>query len=167
MSLVKLFDCRADLVRDIELNNILKTYVPDQTESGRISSAVNRKILLGAYSLTKTPKAPSFRHSHSNFGLSTFSFTLIPIPIKMPEPPAGPPNRELYALLHISPEASDEEIRKAYRQWAQVYHPDKYQASHVCSLFHLLLLSLEYDEFATRAVILLKLVEQFLLLHFE
>ncbi|XP_059657549.1 chaperone protein dnaJ 13 [Cornus florida] len=40
----------------------------------------------------------------------------------------GPPNRELYALLHISPEASDEEIRKAYRQWAQVYHPDKYQA---------------------------------------
>ncbi|XP_031128595.1 chaperone protein dnaJ 13-like [Ipomoea triloba] len=40
----------------------------------------------------------------------------------------GPPNRELYALLNISPEASTEEIRKAYRQWAQVYHPDKYQA---------------------------------------
>ncbi|KAL7165090.1 hypothetical protein ACSBR2_040882 [Camellia fascicularis] len=40
----------------------------------------------------------------------------------------GPPNKELYALLHISPEASDEEIRKAYRQWAQVYHPDKYQS---------------------------------------
>ncbi|XP_073141063.1 chaperone protein dnaJ 13 [Henckelia pumila] len=37
-------------------------------------------------------------------------------------------NRELYALLHISPQASDEEIRRAYRQWAQVYHPDKYQA---------------------------------------
>ncbi|CAI9095813.1 OLC1v1031835C1 [Oldenlandia corymbosa var. corymbosa] len=37
--------------------------------------------------------------------------------------------RELYALLQISPEASDEEIRKAYRQWAQVYHPDKYQDS--------------------------------------
>ncbi|KAL3619399.1 Chaperone protein dnaJ 13 [Castilleja foliolosa] len=37
-------------------------------------------------------------------------------------------NRELYALLHVSPEASDEEIRKAYRQWAQVYHPDKYQS---------------------------------------
>ena len=36
-----------------------------------------------------------------------------------------PPNRELYALLHISPQASDEEIRKAYRQWAQIYHPDK------------------------------------------
>ncbi|XP_022154039.1 chaperone protein dnaJ 13 [Momordica charantia] len=41
---------------------------------------------------------------------------------------AGPPNKDLYALLHISPEASDEEIRKAYRQWAQVYHPDKYQS---------------------------------------
>lgn len=40
----------------------------------------------------------------------------------------GPQNRELYALLNISPDASDEEIRKAYRQWAQVYHPDKYQA---------------------------------------
>lgn len=50
----------------------------------------------------------------------------------MKEEQEGPPNRELYALLHISPEASDEEIRKAYRQWAQVYHPDKYQAPHVC-----------------------------------
>lgn len=39
-----------------------------------------------------------------------------------------PPQRELYALLLISPEASDEEIRKAYRQWAQIYHPDKYQS---------------------------------------
>ncbi|KZV47103.1 chaperone protein dnaJ 13 [Dorcoceras hygrometricum] len=38
-------------------------------------------------------------------------------------------NRQLYALLNISPEASNEEIRRAYRQWAQVYHPDKYQAS--------------------------------------
>ncbi|CAK9181936.1 unnamed protein product [Ilex paraguariensis] len=46
----------------------------------------------------------------------------------MKEAENGPPNRELYALLHISPQASDEEIRKAYRQWAQVYHPDKYQA---------------------------------------
>lgn len=40
----------------------------------------------------------------------------------------GSSNKELYALLNISPEASTEEIRKAYRQWAQVYHPDKYQA---------------------------------------
>ncbi|XP_030538197.1 chaperone protein dnaJ 13 [Rhodamnia argentea] len=43
----------------------------------------------------------------------------------------GPPHRELYALLHVSPDASDEEIRRAYRQWAQVYHPDKYQDLHM------------------------------------
>ncbi|KAI9111064.1 hypothetical protein K1719_017939 [Acacia pycnantha] len=43
----------------------------------------------------------------------------------------GPTNRELYALLNLSPEASDEEIRRAYRQWAQAYHPDKYQAPHM------------------------------------
>lgn len=40
----------------------------------------------------------------------------------------GTSNKQLYALLHVSPEASDEEIRRAYRQWAQVYHPDKYQS---------------------------------------
>lgn len=45
-------------------------------------------------------------------------------------------NKELYALLHVSPEASDEEIRKAYRQWAQIYHPDKYQAQQVTLLFY-------------------------------
>lgn len=35
-------------------------------------------------------------------------------------------DRELYALLHISPQASDEDVRRAYREWAQVYHPDKH-----------------------------------------
>ncbi|CAA0841850.1 Chaperone protein dnaJ 13 [Striga hermonthica] len=49
----------------------------------------------------------------------------------MNEKSSEPNNKELYALLHISPEASDEEIRKAYRQWAQVYHPDKYQSPHM------------------------------------
>ncbi|XVE57661.1 hypothetical protein DITRI_Ditri04bG0107500 [Diplodiscus trichospermus] len=49
----------------------------------------------------------------------------------MQDDSSGPPNRELYALLHLSPDASDEEIRRAYRQWAQVYHPDKYQAPHM------------------------------------
>ncbi|XP_065857881.1 chaperone protein dnaJ 13 isoform X1 [Euphorbia lathyris] len=39
----------------------------------------------------------------------------------------GPLRRELYAVLQVSPEATDEEIKKAYRHWAQVYHPDKYQ----------------------------------------
>ncbi|GAV78547.1 DnaJ domain-containing protein/DUF3395 domain-containing protein [Cephalotus follicularis] len=43
----------------------------------------------------------------------------------------GPQSRQLYALLHLSPDASDEEIRKSYRQWAQIYHPDKYQAPHM------------------------------------
>ncbi|XP_011001497.1 PREDICTED: chaperone protein dnaJ 13-like [Populus euphratica] len=43
----------------------------------------------------------------------------------------GPPKRELYALLQVSPEATDEDIRKAYRHWAQVYHPDKYQDFHM------------------------------------
>ena len=58
------------------------------------------------------------------------------------EEEAGPPNKDLYALLHISPEASDEEIRKAYRQWAQVYHPDKYQSPHVFSI--------SYSQFSDR-----------------
>lgn len=53
----------------------------------------------------------------------------------MKEAEEGPSNKELYALLHISPEASDEEIRRAYRQWAQVYHPDKYQAADVLHFF--------------------------------
>ncbi|KAJ6963166.1 chaperone protein dnaJ 13-like isoform X1 [Populus alba x Populus x berolinensis] len=44
---------------------------------------------------------------------------------------AGQPKRELYALLQVSPEATDEDIRKAYRHWAQVYHPDKYQDFHM------------------------------------
>lgn len=56
------------------------------------------------------------------------------------EAESGPPNRELYALLHVSPEASDEEIRKAYRQWAQIYHPDKYQAPQAPPLLSLSLL---------------------------
>ncbi|EEF33453.1 chaperone protein dnaJ 13 [Ricinus communis] len=47
------------------------------------------------------------------------------------EEETGAPNRELYAVLQVSPEATDEEIRKAYRHWAQVYHPDKYQDFHL------------------------------------
>ncbi|XP_050375706.1 chaperone protein dnaJ 13 [Argentina anserina] len=50
---------------------------------------------------------------------------------RMKDEDDGPPNRELYALLHISPDASDDEIRKSYRQWAQIYHPDKIQAPHM------------------------------------
>lgn len=47
----------------------------------------------------------------------------------------GTNNKQLYALLHVSPEASDEEIRRAYRQWAQVYHPDKYQSPQVLNYY--------------------------------
>ncbi|MCO5599084.1 hypothetical protein L7F22_053184 [Adiantum nelumboides] len=47
------------------------------------------------------------------------------------------PDGELYALLHLSPEASDEEIRRAYRQWAQVYHPDKHQTPQVLQYLRL------------------------------
>ena len=49
----------------------------------------------------------------------------------MEPPEEAATDKDLYALLHISPEASDEEIRRAYRQWAQVYHPDKYQDAQV------------------------------------
>ncbi|KAF2313079.1 hypothetical protein GH714_009129 [Hevea brasiliensis] len=49
----------------------------------------------------------------------------------MKEEEAGPQKRELYAVLQVSPEATNEEIRKAYRHWAQVYHPDKYQDLHM------------------------------------
>ncbi|KAL8152198.1 hypothetical protein V2J09_009958 [Rumex salicifolius] len=41
------------------------------------------------------------------------------------------PNKDLYALLHVSPHASEDDIKRAYRQWAQVYHPDKYQSPHM------------------------------------
>jgi hypothetical protein len=63
-----------------------------------------------------------------------------PLPDQPPQPlPDLPPHdgmastsepedgRELYALLHLSPDASDEEVRRAYRSFAQIYHPDKYQ----------------------------------------
>ena len=35
------------------------------------------------------------------------------------------PGKSLYAVLNVSPTASTEEIRKAYRALAQTYHPDK------------------------------------------
>ena len=34
-----------------------------------------------------------------------------------------------YQVLHISPDATDDEVRKAYRELARKYHPDHYQGS--------------------------------------
>ena len=37
------------------------------------------------------------------------------------------PDRSLYAILNVSPNATDDEIRRSYRQLATTYHPDKSQ----------------------------------------
>ena len=38
---------------------------------------------------------------------------------------------DLYAILNVSRDASSEEITKAYRKLAFVFHPDKHQSAHL------------------------------------
>ena len=41
----------------------------------------------------------------------------------------GPPDKSLYAALGVAPDATEDEIKRAYRQLATTLHPDKTDAA--------------------------------------
>ena len=61
-------------------------------------------------------------------------------------------SQDFYALLSISPAASESELRRAYRKTALKYHPDKVGPSNIAALEKFHLLQLAYDVLSDPAV---------------
>jgi DnaJ like chaperone protein len=45
--------------------------------------------------------------------------------VRGPKAQAGPTAQDAYAILNVSPEASDADIKRAYRRLMSQHHPDK------------------------------------------
>ncbi|KAK3683097.1 hypothetical protein LTR37_020558 [Vermiconidia calcicola] len=61
-------------------------------------------------------------------------------------------SQDFYALLSISPAASESELRRAYRKTALKYHPDKVGPSNTAALEKFHLLQLAYDVLSDPAI---------------
>lgn len=62
-------------------------------------------------------------------------------------------NGEFYAILNVPRDASDDDIKKAFRQLAQAYHPDKHTdpalKAHAAAQFTLLQEAYEVSEYSS------------------